>query len=342
MDDLILRKHYDQKYHTLFNKKTGFFARIEEKGIEEPFWAQDGPELLDISITNYCQKGCTFCYRQSNETGKHMSAVDYKYIIEQARDLGVLQIALGGGNPNQHPEFVSFLKIAKENGIVPSYTTNGDGLTDEIFRVTKENCGAIAISAYKPFSKLSRIVERVLQFGIKTNIHFVVSSESIFTVIEWLKSPPKFLDKINALVFLNYKPVNTSSQLNLSGSDQLSLFFDLLKNNRYKFKIGFDSCFMSGIVSNLNIKSVYLDSCDSARFSAFISEDLKMYPCSFMINSGESGDLKKDSLISIWKNNVLFVNHRNKIRNIDCNSCSFKNDCKGGCVFIPNVNLCNK
>lgn len=342
MGDLIIKRFIDQKYSVLFNKKTGFFARIEDKGCEEPFWSETGPELLDIAITNYCEKECKFCYRQSNILGKHMPFVDFKNIIEQAKEVGVLQIALGGGNPNQHPDFVNILKFTKASGIIPTYTTNGYGLTDEILKATKANCGAIAISAYKPYNKLSEIIDKVVEFGIKTNIHFMVSSDSINTAIEWLQSPPMFLQKINALVFLNYKPVNTSSDLNLSDSDHIQLFFDLLKNSRFKFKIGFDSCFISGIVSNLNVKSIYIDSCDSARFSAFISEDLKMYPCSFMINSLTPGDLKSDSLVSIWKSNDLFIEHRNKINKNSCVSCKFEKDCKGGCVFIPDINLCPK
>jgi len=54
---IVKRIYKEQNYSIVFNKKTGFFARIETKGYEEPFWCKNGPELLDISITNYCEKG---------------------------------------------------------------------------------------------------------------------------------------------------------------------------------------------------------------------------------------------------------------------------------------------
>jgi radical SAM protein with 4Fe4S-binding SPASM domain len=342
MKDLIVRKYKDQNYSVLFNKKTGFFARIEEKGHEEPFWSPTGPELLDVAITNYCEKGCGFCYRQSNIDGKHMSLSDFINLINQAKKIGVLQIALGGGNPNQHPEFINFLKISRDNNIIPSYTTNGNGLTDEILKATKENCGAIALSAYKPYSNLSKIIDKVIKYEIKTNVHFVVSSETIGKAIEWLVSPPEFLSKINALVFLNYKPVNTSPNLNLNSSDLLPIFFELLRRNKYRFKIGFDSCFMSGIVSYLDIKSIFIDSCDSARFSAFISEDMKMFPCSFMINSLNAGNLREKTMLDIWMNDELFVKHRKNISENNCKTCLYEKNCKGGCVFLQNINLCTK
>ena len=57
-----------------------------------------------------------------------MSIDDICTIVEQAKNAGVLQIALGGGNPNQHPQFVEILRLIREAGIVPSYTSNGEGL----------------------------------------------------------------------------------------------------------------------------------------------------------------------------------------------------------------------
>lgn len=46
--DLIIREYPEQHYKTLFNQRTGFFMRLEDDGYPEPFWAEEGPELLDI------------------------------------------------------------------------------------------------------------------------------------------------------------------------------------------------------------------------------------------------------------------------------------------------------
>jgi len=71
--EILIRKHPKQYYCTFFNRRTGFFMRVEERGHLEPFWAKDGPELLDISITNWCDKECSICYRNSNKNGKHIT-----------------------------------------------------------------------------------------------------------------------------------------------------------------------------------------------------------------------------------------------------------------------------
>ncbi len=340
--DIIINKHVEQHYSTVFNKSTGLFIRVEEYGFEEPFWAKSGPEVIDISITNYCERNCEFCYRNSNSRGKHMDLKDYVTIIRQAKKVGTLQVALGGGNPNQHPKFIEILRETVNNEIVPSYTTNGEGLTKDILEATKLYCGAMAISAYYPYEYyLSELVNYVTTFQIKTNIHFLLNTNTVKKAISWLKNPPPFFNQINAIIFLNYKPINSSDELLLNKSHLIEDFFESVENNKVGLKIGFDSCSISGILKYMNVNNLFYESCEAARFSAFISEDLKMYPCSFMINSNSYGDLHSDTLSEIWKNNIFFKEHRKKILNNNCNSCIHRNECKGGCVFMENINLCH-
>lgn len=340
--NFIAIRHSAQHYSSLFNKKTGFFARIEDKGFDEPFWSESGPELLDISITNYCRKGCSFCYRHSTKKGKHMPFQSYANVISQAKESGVFQIALGGGNPNEHPNFIKILKTTSLNGIVPSYTSNGVGLTNEILKATSSYCGAMALSAYEPFDDdFEKLIERITNFGIKLNIHFLLTSKTINTAIDWLGNPPRFLKRINALIFLNYKPIYSSSDLLVCKSHRISEFFELVEQNNAGIKIGFDSCSVSGIVQYMSVNPTLFESCEAARFSAFISEDLKMFPCSFMAGTDLYGNLQTHSLHEIWSQNPYFVSHRNSIQNNNCHDCRLRQLCSGGCVFMPDINLCN-
>ena len=114
LGDIVVGEHPSQHYKTVFSRRTGFFIRFEEDGYEDPFWSEDGPELLDLSITKYCERCCDFCYRQANPSGSHIPLSDISIIVKQAKEIGVLQIALGGGNPNQHPNFIEILKIIRE------------------------------------------------------------------------------------------------------------------------------------------------------------------------------------------------------------------------------------
>ena len=342
---IVVRHYKEQNYSTFFNMRTGFFARIEEPGHSEPFWSWHGPELLDISITNWCDKECALCYRRSNKSGQHISLEDYEVVMRQARKMYVLQVALGGGNPNQHPRFCEILRLTRgEYGIVPNYSTNGRGLTNDVLKATSEYCGAVAVSAYHPYEETRRAIDALMSFGIKTNIHFILSSRSIGTAISWLESPPGFVSKIGAIIFLNYKPMGrcNSNNLLLKNSDRVEHFFQLAAENKHGFRIGFDACTATGLARFTNVSSVCYDGCDAGRFSMFVSENMNMYPCSFMAEAGYKGiPIVADNMQHSWRNSELFSMIRDRLSLNDCNGCSRANLCLGGCPVFHELNLCS-
>ena len=337
--NIVVREYPQQHYKTVFNQKTGFFVRMENRGYEEPFWCETGPELLDVSITNYCERRCEFCYRDSSHMGQHMRMNDMEKVVKEAAQLGVLQIALGGGNPNQHPHFTSILKLIRGYNIIPSFTTNGDYLTDDILDATRCYCGAIAISAYPPFDDSFAAKIKTVARYIKTNLHFILKSDTIDIANQWLTNPPDFLEHINAIIFLNYKPIKPITDLRIKDKNKIVAFFQNVQNCK-SLKIGFDSCSVASIVHNMKVDKVFIESCEAARFSAFISENMKMYPCSFMTNTVYYGDLRTESIGSIWKNNQYFIRHRSQIKNHNCHSCKYATFCNGGCVYMPEINFC--
>lgn len=343
-NNVVIKKYPDQHYYTLFNKRTGLFIRCEDEGYEEPFWTESGPELLDISITNWCDKQCEFCYRDSSVTGTFMDLEEFDKLLKQASRLGVFQVAIGGGNPNQHPHFTTMLEMCrKKYGIVPSYTTNGKGISDDIIKATQEYCGAVAVSAYYPYDELDQVINKLISNNIKTNVHFLLTNKSIDTAIEWLKQIPQFLARINALIFLNYKPVGSKANevLIANKNERLVEFLNLVSKNQYPFKIGFDSCSISGVVKYVNSERVFLEACEAGRFSAFISENSKMYPCSFMVNKIEGIDLWKHSIADAWRNSIEFLKIRDNIKNNRCrNICKHESICMGGCPVFCNTSLC--
>lgn len=341
---LSVRRYPEQHYTTLFNPDTGFFARIEDKGYSEPKWSAHGPELLDVAITNWCDRGCGICYRSSSNVGAHMALSDYERLVKQASQIGVAQIAIGGGNPNQHPDFGSILRITRwEFGIVPSYTTNGRGLSSSVMDASARYCGAVAVSAYSPYDEMIDAVRNLQSSGIRTNLHFVLDSRSVKIAVSWLRDPPTFLAGINAIVFLNYKPIGRMSDgVLLRESEHLPEFFRLVGKGGYGFRIGFDSCMTSGVVSYLpSISASLYDGCEAGRFSMFISESMTMYPCSFMEPLHVGIPLTEDNMLETWRSADLFVDTREKLQETRCPTCSHGGVCLGGCPAFEEIDLCD-
>ena len=339
---IICQDHKSQHYKLIFNQDTGFQLRSEYKGYPEPFWSEDGPELLDLSITSYCERECAFCYRSAGKNGKHMAFADVCNVIDQAKSVGVLQIALGGGNPNQHPQFIKILKNIRGNGIVPSYTSNGEEVTNDILQATKEYCGAMALSVYPPVEEnFIKLVERIIDMGIKLNLHVILSKLTFDMLMRWLLKTPAWLKRINALIVLNYKPIVKSQNSLILDYGKIYAFYETAAKCK-DITIGFDSCSVPGIVTYMNAPKVFVEPCEASRFSAFISEDMKMYPCSFMTGTNRYGDLREHSLLDIWRENESFRSFRKELEGKSCPDCKFADICMGGCHFIPTINQCGK
>ena len=345
MATLRCQRYPDEHYLTLFNPDTGFFVRAEEPGHNEPFWSAHGPEMLDISITSWCSKECETCYRVSGRKGSHMAFSDYENVIRQAAQLGATQVALGGGNPNEHPRFAEILRLTRRDyGIVPNYTTNGHGLSAGVLRASAEFCGAVALSAYEPYSFLANAIRKLRDHGVRTNLHFVLDAQSAEIALAWLQDPPEFMRWVNAIVFLNYKPVGRGAR-----QHRLLRYYGSCRNliktatrGRQGFKVGFDSCMVSGLVTAGRVNPVWFDACEAARFTMFVSEQLQMYPCSFMETLHPGIRLTETTMLDAWKHGESFRATRRTLRNPRCGGCHMQPVCHGGCPVFPEINLCDE
>lgn len=272
-----------------------------------------------------------------------MSIDDYKRVIDQAEEMRTFQVALGGGNPNQHPDFVEILEYTVLKGVVPNYTTNGRGLSDKILAATRKYCGAVAVSAYPPYDETATTIENLVDHGIKTNVHFILDVESINTAIDWLHEPPEFLTGINAIVFLNYKPSGRKifEKNLLRHSTRLDEFFRLATSPERKLKVGFDACCVSGVFARTKTNTSMVDACDAGRFSMYVSEDLKVYPCSFQSGLAEGDQLDNETtLLDIWIKSRNIGSFRHYFSSDRCGPCSHRSTCMNGCPLFDELVVC--
>lgn len=79
------------------------------------------PECMDVKITNRCDMNCKFCHEDSQYNGEHGEILTAKF-WETLKPY--TEIALGGGNPLSHPDFVNFLLKLKNLNLIPNVTVN--------------------------------------------------------------------------------------------------------------------------------------------------------------------------------------------------------------------------
>lgn len=321
-----LRHITTKGYNYLFNPKTGMTIRYGDELSEDPFMAPV-PELADISINNVCDRGCEFCYKNSNMKGKTMSLQDYEEVL---RNLPLTwQLALGGGEPTLHPDFIEILRMTREDyDKIPNYTTNGIHLTDAIIKASKEYCGAVAVSYNEVDDIWVEAIRRFIEAGVKTNIHFVVSEETFqigMNLLTALAVTPEVygISDLNAIVFLLYKPVGRADRSKQLTKESAMQFLEYVFAQD-EVKIGFDTCFMKHIrdaeqAEKISMSWEQVDTCESGRFSVYVSEDLEVIPCSFGCSSDYKESLRERPLKDIWFGKK-FESFR-KVLEDDCFSC---------------------
>lgn len=119
--DYIARHDEQYNFWTLFNTKTGAQMRFSFDDPGRQITKSSTPELLDLKITDYCPYNCVYCYQDSGPTGVH---ADLHEIAPILHELGVLEVAIGGGEPTTHPSFNQLIDCLYYYGITVNFTTN--------------------------------------------------------------------------------------------------------------------------------------------------------------------------------------------------------------------------
>jgi len=370
----------DKNFISCFNQETGFYFRtgILENGKDtgvDPFMASF-PELLDVGImghcihgkTGLCQKAGIGCYQDGlHSNNPNMSLEDFKKIAEQCKGK-TFQFALGGcGDPDQHEHFEEILKVCKENGIVPNFTTSGFGMTKALAKLCKQYCGAVAVSWYRSPYTL-KTVNLLLAEGVKTNIHYVLSKSTLTEALQHLRRDElnnsidrnkfnsqgglaqpysryslQFPKGINAVIFLLHKPVGLGTKEDMITKDNKDFlnFLDLVNEREFPYKIGFDSCTVPALINLDKVDPNCLDTCEGGRWSAYITPDMKLLPCSFDNQEQKwAVDLVQYSIAEAWESST-FNDFRNHFSH-SCPDCKHRTSCMCGCPIVPEIVLCDK
>ena len=308
-------------YNFVFNKETGFFARWGKTKEDDPTYSPVGPESADIEISTIC-KGvagvgvCKFCYKSNTSKGENMSLDTFKKLFSKLPK-HLTQIAFGIGDIDSNPDMWAIFDYAKENGVIPNVTVNGEGITDEIADRLASTCGAVAVSLYdkdKTYDTIKKLVDRGMT---QVNIHYMISNETFDAAKDLLNDriTDERLAKLNAIVFLSLKQKGRAIKNYFTSLSQ-ERFTELVKFALgHKIGIGFDSCsapkFLNSVKDDENYKmyETFSEPCEATLFSSYFNVEGKFFPCSFIEGTPgwEDGidiinDEKSEFIKDLWYN----------------------------------------
>lgn len=350
-----MKKHRDGTFgfETQFNADTGLYIRSNildvhgrDTGVE-PFMAEF-PHLLDVGIMGHCEHGAAGLCIQSGvqcyQDGLHrnepnMTLADFKELTRQCEGQ-VYQFALGGrGDPDMHEEFEAILACSREAGIVPNMTTSGLGITEAKARLIERYCGAAAVSWYRS-EHTHRAINLLLDAGVRTNVHYVLGKQSIDEAIDLIENR-KVPQGIGRMIFLLHKPVGLGEQRNVLDvmDPKVRRFFGLFNKEENCRIAGFDSCCVPGLLNMAQlVHPATIEPCEGGRFSAYVTPDMELLPCSFDQEKKWAVDLKNNTILEAWRSE-RFEEFRNHMRH-RCPDCTLKEYCLGGCPVAPEIVLC--
>ncbi len=309
------------------------------------------PTEVHFSITNQCNMHCPGCYVSSGKKLEdEMSFEKLIKSIDKLYEIGVFNIAFGGGEATNHPKLIEIAKYCRKKGIIPNITTNGIGIDEDLakkFNVFEQiHVSLDGLEDYyrkekskKTFKEIDKGINLLRRYNKHVGLNVVLSREN-FDIIENIVKYAEST-KLEGILLLRFKPAGRAKReyLNKRLTNKQNLeFYNLLNkfHKNYKVRIYIDcSCIPLLSSHNIPIKALEFFSvmgCDGGDTLIGINPQGKMNSCSFAEGfAGSIFDFEK-----IWAKNTHFKKFRDwyKTASEPCKSCKYLNICKGGCHVV--------
>lgn len=205
-------------------KNGNYFVRLYDDGtkIREndlDFFECDTVESMDIKITNKCDRNCKMCHENSTVDGKHADILSYSF-LDQLHPY--CELAIGGGNPLEHPDLEIFLQKCKQRKHIPNMTINQVHFEKEFDRI-KQYCDekliyGLGVSLVKVTPEFIEKIKQIPTAVIHV-INGLVSREDLIALA---------YNNLKILI-LGYKEVRRGKQLYSINSNEIEMKKQMLK-----------------------------------------------------------------------------------------------------------------
>lgn len=302
------------------------------------------PINVEIDLTNACNFFCIHCSRDSKprqkiNIGEELSINEYKKIIDDCVQIGVLKLLFMGGEPLYYKDFLKLVKYAKEKGIRNIGTsTNGWFINDNTAKELSKYFDNIQVSIHGASSsthdsivgkkgaweQAQRAIKALKKYNLKVNVSFTVMRENVDDIYKMPGLVKEYGGDFLRFICLNEKEGRGS----------------LLKgwNEEEVFQIGSE---MKKIYENLPagleleaggfppLYPIKNDACSygcsAGKTLLSIASDGRVKVCGNLDN--HVGNVREKSIINIWHSPELI--EMRKQSGCDCN---YRSICYGLCI----------
>lgn len=317
------------------------------------------PETVHWAVTFRCDLTCPDCYvrRHTHFSTRELDTQQSLDLIDRFAEAGVLQLAIGGGEPFIRRDLLRLAAQAKSRGIVVHVTTGRYQLETGVLKELGKSIRSLQVGIkqhelmLQPESereKLRNLIERIRDQGIHIGANLILSRSTIrnFTSIVEELSKVGF----RRITLLRYKPAGDKNrwvQEKPDSHELLSLEDELTRTvNAYshiKFRVDCGLAFLQRDLSPEQAGYSGIRGCTAAERILSVAPDGSVYPCSQLVGPDFwGGRLPEDDFTEVWTNSVVLRKYRkfrtNKgFKKGHCGRCNAKMHCGGCRVFAKDA-----
>ncbi len=340
---------------------------LAEYGVTVP-QKMPAPFLIVWNFTNMCNFRCKHCYQRADRPlPDELSLTEKLELIEQLDRAGVAAIALSGGEPTIHPDFLTVIKAIASRGIYAAVATNGWRLADPDFFKKALDAGLrymeVSVDSADPkkhdrfrgvegsWERAIKALENAVKYNLSHAMAVTITKHNINEVKEIIDLAQSI--GVKRLVFFNFIPVGRGveiTDLDLSPEEREEFMRTIYKEMKRRGGIEiFTTAPQYGrVVLQLSghkevapthfyvggdpvtrALAEFIGGCGAGRIYGAIQPNGDVSPCVFM--PIKVGNIREKPFWEIWENHPLLL----KLRNRDnlwgfCVKCPYRNVC-GGC-----------
>ena len=237
---------------------------------------QTAPRVVQMALTNACNKTCGFCYRplEAKSQWTYDSVVDFARYLDR---WGVLELALGGGEPTVFPRFTELVRqLWEHTQLAINFTTNGTRLTEALLDELAGFVGQIQVSVYDD-EDLDGTIERLVARGMRFGLNYLVTPARLRTldadVLRWAEMG------VADVLLLSYKG---REALHLDEAELASLdrrIMRLHEHLRGRLQLKVDVCWSSRLAT---VPQLFFDEdCRAGSLFLSVTSEREVLSCSF-------------------------------------------------------------
>jgi radical SAM protein with 4Fe4S-binding SPASM domain len=325
------------------------------------------PFMIVWDFTNMCNLACRHCYRVAGKPlPNELSLYEKLRLVEELDGAGVAAVALSGGEPTIHPDYLTIVKALAKREFYVATATNGWRFADidELKKAVEAGLNYVEVSVdsasprrHDEFRGLEgswqravKALENAVKLGLSHAMAVTITRYNIDEVEDILDLAESI--GVKRVVFFNFVPTGRGKDIvdmDLNPFEREELMRRLYREmKKRKIEIYTTAPQYGRVVVQLSrgeevapthfvargdpittAIAEFIGGCGAGRIYAAILPDGTVTPCVFL--PIPVGSIRKKPFEEIWSKNSLLNALRNK-ENLKgfCSKCPYRNIC-GGC-----------